>query len=447
MFWIAQCLIYVVSTVLIIQHYVPSSEFLLGVLSDGLHRNSSQAVSAFESGGCAALPAFSKEPSTSFALEDETGRMLCPFPIASTVHQGPDNSTDHPGPTIDSPYIMRVPITSKTMKRYSVVLAAAGRSQQHPWYDDLIRLAFPQLPVSIAVTGATTSVLVLLLTRSVVRLRKVARELSQGNLSVRVPEARQPGRNREGNEFQALVRDFNHMAEQLESMVDAQKLLLRDVSHELRSPLARISVAIELARESVDNRMGNLLDRIEREAERLNQLIGQLLTLSSIDAEPAFGPVSLNRIIEDLMPDAVYEANQRPCSVVFHATDQCTVLGDRELLYRAIENVVRNAIQHTKIDTEVRIELRAIKGSALRFALLEVTDHGPGIPETEIEAIFRPFYRIDQARSPEAGGFGVGLAIADRAVKLHCGELMASNVERGGVTFQMKIPLGKLWGW
>jgi two-component system sensor histidine kinase CpxA len=236
------------------------------------------------------------------------------------------------------------------------------------------------------------------------------------------------------------------MAERLESLVDAQKLLLRDVSHELRSPLARLSVALELAREDSDPAAAPHLERIERETERLNLLIGQLLTLSSMEALEKvenLEPLSLNRLIERMLPDAEYEARQRQCTVAFHAEDQCIVSGNQELLYRAIENVVRNAIRFAENGTEVEIGLRKLMGGGNRQVEIEVNDRGPGIPENQREAILRPFYRVDFARSPRTGGFGVGLAIADRAVRLHHGDLCALNREGGGATFRINLPVNE----
>jgi two-component system sensor histidine kinase CpxA len=243
-----------------------------------------------------------------------------------------------------------------------------------------------------------------------------------------------------------LIHDFDHMAERLESLVDAQKLLLRDVSHELRSPLARLSVALELAREDADPglEMDAHLNRIEREAETLNQLIGQLLTLSSMEASQdiaRFGPVSLNGVIELLLPDAAYEAQQRQRSVDFKATAECVVSGNSELLYRAAENVVRNAIRYTETGSSVAIRLTTAFEENRHVAILEVSDSGPGIPESEICSIFRPFYRVDHARTMDTGGFGVGLAIADRAVKLHAGSIKASNRNGGGATVRITLPL------
>jgi two-component system sensor histidine kinase CpxA len=311
------------------------------------------------------------------------------------------------------------------------------------WLHDVLHFSFPQLPVAIVVGGLTTFVLVLLFTRPVVRLRKAARELATGKLSARVVWPTSQRRIFAGDEIGALMHDFNHMAERLESLVDAQKLLLRDVSHELRSPLARLSVALELAREDSDPAAAPHLDRIERETERLNLLIGQLLTLSSMEALEEVAnrkPLSLNSIIERMLPDAEYEARQRECTVAFHADDQCTISGNQELLYRAIENVIRNAIRYTENGTEVEIRLAESMKNGSRQVEIDVSDRGPGIPENQREAILRPFYRVDYARSPKTGGFGVGLAIADRAVRLHHGAMSAANREGGGATFRITLP-------
>jgi two-component system, OmpR family, sensor histidine kinase CpxA len=234
------------------------------------------------------------------------------------------------------------------------------------------------------------------------------------------------------------------MAERLESLVGAQRLLLRDVSHELRSPLSRLSVALDLAREDAAPESGMHLMRIEREAERLNQLIGQLLTLSSMEAREntsTFKPLSLNRLCEELLPDAEYEAQQRSCTVVLKQNCECTIRGDWELLYRAIENVVRNAIRYTNPGTQVTIQIAEISMETKRVAQIEVNDHGPGIPDAELAHIFRPFYRLDQARSSVTGGFGVGLAITERAVRLHGGGVRADNRQGGGTSIQMIFPI------
>ena len=443
-FWIAQSLIFVISTTLIVRHrFQPSPDVLRSSLYGSLHAEAAVAAAAFESGGCGALRTSVAGRQEENALEDAAGRNLCASDALPPSVDMLSTSSGITGSQVSSRYIWSVPVVSPSGKQYLFRLGVPHAPEERIWYRDLLHFAFPQLPVAIAVGGITTFVLVLIFTRPVIRLRRAARELAHGNLGARVKETGRPSSFFRGDEFQALVDDFNHMADRLESLVDAHKLLLRDVSHELRSPLARLSVALELAREDAGEEMSAHLDRIERETARLNQLIGQLLTLSSMEAaEEAedFGRVSLKQLLEEVIPDAEYEARQRHSSVVLHADGDVSIRGKRELLYRAIENVVRNAIRYTEPGTEVEICLATSKEGANRIATLEINDHGPGIPEDEIESIFRPFYRVDRARSPHTGGFGVGLAIAERSVKLHHGEVRAFNRKEGGTTVRMRFP-------
>jgi two-component system sensor histidine kinase CpxA len=397
-------------------------------------------VKAFDSSGCDGFRKFTQDRRDEAELLDATGGVAC-------------NQTEGQMPTqlalVDGVRAIQIgnvswwtaSTVSAAGKKYFYVVPMSRRREQHGWYDNLMRYASPQLPVAIAVGGFTTFLLVLIFTRPVIRLRDAANQLARGRLNTRVKETRW-GAFLEGEEFEGLVADFNHMAERLESLVDAQKLLLRDVSHELRSPLARLSLALELAREDADSTMSTHLDRIERETERLNQLIGQLLTLSSMEAAESLDKperFSLNDLLRQILPDAEYEAKQRGAGVLLHAKCECAVEGRRELLYRAVENVVRNAIRYTNADSQVEIQLE--KDHAGGMALIEVSDRGPGIPESELHSIFRPFYRIDLARASQTGGFGVGLAIAERAIKLHNGRIRASNRSGGGATVQIALPI------
>lgn len=440
-FWIAQSLIFVISTALILGHRFPRPNFMLDPAFNNLHAESAAAVKAFESGGCTGFNAFAQERNEMLALVDSSGKTACGQVPAGLALPGAASAIS--ARQVGNNTEWTVPVQGASGANYLFVVSAPRHREQHTWYGDLFHFAFPQLWVAIAIGGLMTFVLVLLFTRPLARLRTAARELATGKLTARVawPGARY--RLFARDEIHALMHDFNHMAERLQSLVDAQKLLLRDVSHELRSPLARLSVALELARDDANPEMSAHLDRIERETERLNLLIGQLLTLSSMEALERienFAPVSLNRLIERLIPDAEYEARQRACIVVFHDRAQCTIMGSEELLYRAVENVVRNAIRYAESGTEIEIELAANGMNGERRATIVVSDHGPGIPENELSAIFRPFYRVDTARSPDTGGFGVGLAIAERAVRLHKGELSAANREGGGATIRMSFP-------
>lgn len=440
--WIAQSLIFVISTALIVRHHFDSPAVFFDALNSSLRNESKESVAAFESGGCNAVRAFATTQDDAIALTDANGNNLCAVPGAQASITGPIPQNIL-GRQMGQLFVWSVPVTSTSGKQYVFLLSRPHTPQRDSLAQDLLRFAFPQLPVAIVVGGIATFVLVLLVTRPIARLRKAAHELAQGNLSARVIGPGSQVRIVEGDEIQALVHDFNHMAERLESLVSAQKLLLRDVSHELRSPLARLSVALELAREDAEPTMTAHLERIERETKVLNQLIGQLLTLSSMEAIERianFEPFSLNHMVEEMIPDADYEAQQRQSSVVFRGVDACVVLGNQQLLHRAIENVVRNAIRYTESGTQVEITLTSAPGPQGRVAVLDVSDRGPGIPEKDLDAIFLPFYRVDHARSPHTGGSGVGLAIAERAVKLHGGTLRAFNRPDGGATLRMELP-------
>jgi two-component system sensor histidine kinase CpxA len=437
-FWIAQSLIFVISTAMIISRKFPHPASLMDPAFGGLRREAAEAMRAYEAKGCAGFDGYARQGRTLLALADESGRTVCGQAM-ETVNAPLASPDEIYGRQVGNSSIWVFLVTGANGNHYRFMVSV--HKEQHTWYGDLLHFAFPQLPVAITVGGVTTFVLVMIFTRPVLGLRKAARELARGRLDTRVKEKR-PGMPQKGDEFDALVHDFNHMAERLEGLVNAQRLLLRDVSHELRSPLARLSVALELSRDDADATMSTHLDRIERETERLNQLIGQLLTLSQLETAEALErreKVNLKQLLEDMAPDAAYEAQKHESTVELSANCcECVVYGRRELLYRAVENVVRNAIRYTRPGS--RVEIRLWEQRAGNQAVIEVSDRGPGIPESELDAIFKPFYRLDAARSAHTGGAGVGLAIADRAVKLHNGQIRAVNREGGGTTIRISLP-------
>jgi two-component system sensor histidine kinase CpxA len=442
-FWLAQSLIFIISTTQIVRQRFPSPHTVGDALDSNLQHNADMGVRAYDTGGCSAFAdnANRHEPSGAMLLK-QNGEVVCrTSPALSVADLVPHFPNRVDGREVGGRYVWLIPVISHGGTHYEYVWfqpPPTGRRPEHRW--SLLHYAFPQLPVAIAVGGLTTFVLVLLFSRPLVRLRKAARELAEGNLAARIEEPPSKTLRSHPDEFQGLVHDFNYMAERLESLVGAQRLLLRDVSHELRSPLSRLSVALELAREDAGPELGAHLARIEREGEKLNQLIGQLLTLSSMEAMDStsnFKPLSLNQLCKQLLPDAEYEAQRRPCAVVLQEDSECWIQGNADLLYRAIENVVRNAIRYTEPGTQVTIRVHETYVDATRFAVVEVTDCGPGIPEDQVHEIFRPFYRLDQARSSATGGFGVGLAITERAVRLHGGIVRATNRAEGGTRIQM----------
>jgi two-component system, OmpR family, sensor histidine kinase CpxA len=439
-FWIAQTLIFLISTALILARRFPRPASMLDPAFSSLRTEASQAMQAFDARGCTGFEGSAQQRGNAFALVDENGKTVCGSRSFAVEAQVP-TTTEIYGRQLGQETVWTLPVTSASGQRFRFMVSV--HRERHTWYGDLLHFAFPQLLVAVAVGGLTTFVLVMIFTRPVINLREAARQLALGRLSARVKENRKRS-ILHGDEFDALVHDFNHMAERLESLVNAQKMLLRDVSHELRSPLARASVALELARDDADSTMVTHLDRIQRETERLNQLIGQLLALSSMEAneeEVGFGRVVLNDLLEEIVSDANYEAHQRNCSVTLEPGAELEIVGRRELIYRAVENVVRNAIRFTEEGTAVEIRTASVQDGSRKVASIQVSDHGPGIPEKEIESIFRPFYKVDQARSPQKGGFGVGLAIAERSVKLHKGDVRAFNRAGGGLTIEMRFPI------
>ena len=239
------------------------------------------------------------------------------------------------------------------------------------------------------------------------------------------------------------MRDFNRMADQIETLVGNQKQLIRDVSHELRSPLSRLSVALELLREDTNEQSMVHVERIERETDRLNRLIGQLLELSRMEVMDGTAirkqMVHLEDIVKEVVENAEYEATTRDCRVRAVITEGATVYASGELISSALENVVRNAIRYTDRGTDVLVTLDR-QDDDEHVAKLTVRDFGCGVPDDKIPSLCMPFYRIDPARSSETGGTGVGLAIADRAVRLHHGRLALRNHPQGGFEVILLLP-------
>jgi len=271
------------------------------------------------------------------------------------------------------------------------------------------------------------------LTSPLGKLRDATRQLAGGDLATRV--ASRVGRRRD--EFADLAKDFDNMAARIEALIDSQQILTRDISHELRSPLARMNVALELAKKRSAPESGPLLDRIENESNRLNEMISRILTLSRLESGTEdFLKTRLNLadLVRGIAADAEFEASGKGKSVVADAIDECSVKGNENLLRSAIDNVVRNAVRYTADATKVDISLIKDNG----HAVLKVKDHGGGVPQNELENLFRPFYRVGDARERKTGGTGLGLAIAQRAVAVHGGTIMAANIDGG---LEVKIVL------
>jgi two-component system, OmpR family, sensor histidine kinase CpxA len=275
-------------------------------------------------------------------------------------------------------------------------------------------------------------------TRPLAVLRSTTRALAGGDLRVRVGATM----GRRVDEFGELGRDFDRMAARLETLVTAERRLLRDISHELRSPLARLNVALGLARQRAGDDQA-ALDRIEREADRLNALIGQLLMLARLESgttTPAREAVDLAAIVREVAEDAAFEAHGRGGRVQITETCPDVVLGDAELLRGAVENVVRNAVRHAPEATTVEIGMRREGRRGSPRVRIAVRDHGDGVPEGALPHIFEPFYRVGDARTRSPGGIGLGLTIVDRTMRLHGGSVRAANAPDGGLVVELTLP-------
>jgi two-component system sensor histidine kinase CpxA len=268
------------------------------------------------------------------------------------------------------------------------------------------------------------------LTNPVLRLQKAVDCFGRGELSTRV-------RSQRKDEIGNLARTFDQMADRIETLLSAERRLLLDISHELRSPLARLGVALELARSGAGD--PKHFDRIQKEIERLNSLVGELLQVTRVEGDTArmqFEPLDLNALVSELVGDVHLEAEARGCSLAWSSAEAVNLQGDPELLRRAVENVLRNAVRHAPPQTVVDVKL----GRIGNFATISVRDHGPGVPEEHLSRIFDPFFRVETDRNRSSGGVGLGLAIARRAIELHRGDISARNVHPG-LLVEIRLPL------
>jgi two-component system sensor histidine kinase CpxA len=299
----------------------------------------------------------------------------------------------------------------------------------------------PRLLLMLLVVGGVCYLLARQLTSPVSRLRAAARKLTRGDLSARVGGTV----SRRRDEIGDLARDFDSMAERIEALIGSQQRLLRDISHELRSPLTRLGVALELARQQAGDGAAVQLDRIERESERLNGLISQLLTVSRLETWSETlerTDLDMNAMLQGIVADASFEAEARGCRVELEAEDGCRYRGSADMLRSAVENVVRNAVHHTAEQSTVVVTLERSTGAAGPGLRLAVRDNGPGVDQDQLESLFRPFFRTTDARERLTGGSGLGLAISSSAIRAHGGSTRAENLPQGGLKVEINLPLG-----
>ena len=293
---------------------------------------------------------------------------------------------------------------------------------------------------AVIVTGLVCLLLARYLTAPIRQLQSAVRRFARGDMAVRVG----PVMGDRQDEIGDLGKDFDTMAAQIESLVDAHEELLRDVAHELRSPLTRLNVALEITRKHTGKETKRYIDRIGQEADKLSQLITQLLTWSRLensDVAVQMRPVALEDIISRIAKDADFEGQMRNCTVSFSCQEKCMIEVDGTLIRSALENVVRNALRFTPDGTEVEIAQKVIHQNGTGQAVVIIKDFGHGVSADALDDLFKPFFKANHPQNRSSGGTGLGLAIAHRAVTLHHGRIAAENRPGGGLIVEIQLPL------
>lgn len=332
----------------------------------------------------------------------------------------------------DKPWL-RSPVTAgvKQLKfgRVAVIVALPGVSPPLYLVKQLDLGHMHRLPllvwvlIAIVIIGLVSYALAKVLSRRIRLLRSAAQVISAGNLTARVTITG-------SDEISALAKDFNLMAERINEMMASQRQLVSDVSHELRSPLARLRIALGLAERAEDPSLS--LMRIEKEADELERLVTDLLSLARIESGQSKmdrQPVPMCELLKNIVSDANYEGKDHRRSVLLESCDEATVMGDPVLLHAAIENVVRNALSYTPEGSSVVIRLQRHE----RELAITIDDQGPGVPEDALARLFEPFSRVAESRDRHSGGYGLGLAITGRTLLAHGGKAVAENRPAGGL--------------
>ncbi|MBV8847166.1 MAG: HAMP domain-containing protein [Bryobacterales bacterium] len=396
------------------------------------------AAETYESSGSSGLSIYMQKLAADTGLHpqlfDSSGRDLNGSPSPDMVRDLASLSS----PPQDRLTLLAPPDTAAVRVRgpsgslYSFLTTLPRRTDRIVWS--------PRLILSFVLFGCLVCYLLARsLTAPMVRLRALTSRFSGGDLATRVTEA---SLLRRRDEIGGMARDFNDMAMRIETLMRGQKRLLADVSHELRSPLTRMRLSVGLLRRSVGAEGSTSVSRIERDIERLDSLIQQLLVLSRLECAatpPPMEKLDLAQIVTEIVADAAFEAQSMNRGVRLVECCPSVVLGEQRFLHGAVENVIRNAVRYTKPETEVQVRLFRPEGAGR--AVITVVDSGPGVLESELTHIFEPFYRVGEARERESGGVGLGLAITRQVVNLHGGSVQAFNQPGGGLEVQIALTL------
>ena len=412
-----------------------------------------QAAEALEEGGLGGLRSWLDAnalpvPGVMLMIVDEDGNDLLgrelPPRFGPLLNPRPGNRSRGPDPRPGSR--SRGPVNVRPIQFTPSLVAEDGQEYRLLFVRTRITvlgiLAWPAtqlavLALVVLAALATSMPLARYLASPIMRLQNTSRALAAGALETRVGEPF----TRRKDEVGTLARDFDTMAERIQELVTAKETLLRDVSHEFRSPLARIRMALALAERKASKSSQSDLLRIERETERLDELVGEVMALARLRSQPIAKTerIALDELVSEIVDNARYEYPE--AEIRYEARDVPRLKGDRTALTRAIENVVRNALNHSGPVESATVEVN-LQAAAGRIEI-GVADRGPGVPDSDLERIFEPFYRVDESRDHQSGGQGIGLAITASVLELHGGRIVARNRSGGGLEVKLELPLDK----
>jgi two-component system sensor histidine kinase CpxA len=433
-FWIAQTAFFVYLGYRTHQLTRGSGPLWLTAAQKALPLVAEAAVARYEGGGSSALaPVLQStlDQRVKMWLIDETGHEVTGGNPPASISEAAGKSRVLSDPTVHSQGDTTLVAVRTAGKQGQYTLVAQYQAVPLLRGEGLFRL----FAVSTILASIACLLLAHYLSAPIWRLRLASQRLANGDLDARAGE----NMGKRSDEIADLVRDFDAMAERIRDLLSNQKRLLGDVSHELRSPLARLRVALALARRHENEAQRPAHERIETEIERLDAMIGRILLLSRLEAGEtslSTAELDLNEVVESVLEDARYEAERTGHSIAFFAEANFRAEANEDLLRSSIENVLRNALYYTSGDEPIEVTLLASPGGAM----LRVRDHGPGVPPETLPKLFRAFYRADDSRVTGTGGTGLGLAIAKRALVAHGGTISARNATPHGLVVEMTLP-------
>ncbi len=376
-----------------------------------------------------------RDPRPRFVLTDLEGNILTTRDRKDFKLKAVQNfitsieNPEHPKQRLYGHYMVAGPLPITLAQRDLLLYVGMKWNQPSPF---LIRLFDKPFQLLFAVMLVSTPLLLWLawaLSQPARKLERAAKRVAKGEFFV------DPQLEKGTSEFRQAGKSFNQMVEAVNQMISGQQRLLSDISHELRSPLTRLRMATALA----SRKQGESpeLNRIDTEAQRLEQMIGELLELSrmQVDSHVEREQQPIGSLWEAILSDAQFEAEQMNKTLRYDAIPERTISGNPKLLMSAVDNIVRNAIYYGKDVIQVSLSIHADQ------LTIAVDDNGEGVPEQELEAIFRPFYRVSTARDRHSGGTGLGLAITENAIRQHSGSIQALRSELGGLRIEIRLPL------